>query len=40
MKPLTSRADTDLELKALIMKVPIAGGALRFGLVLIGKIEA
>lgn len=37
---LTVRANTELELKALIMEVPIAGGTLRFGLVLIGKIEA
>jgi hypothetical protein len=31
---------TDLGHKALVMEVPAAGGALRFGLVLIGKIEA
>lgn len=37
---LTVRANTELELKALIMEVPVAGGTLRFGLVLIGKIEA
>lgn len=37
---LTVHANTELELKALVMEVPIAGGMLRFGLVLIGKIEA
>ena len=31
---------TELGHKALVMEVPIAGGTLRFGLVLIGKIEA
>jgi hypothetical protein len=31
---------TDLGHKALIMEVPAAGGMLRFGVVLIGKIEA
>jgi hypothetical protein len=31
---------TDLGHKALVMEVPAAGGTLRFGLVLIGKIEA
>jgi len=37
---LTVRANTELDLEALIMEVPVAGGTLRFGLVLIGKIEA
>ncbi len=37
--PLTVHT-TDLGHKALVMEVPIAGGTLRFGLVLIGKIEA
>jgi hypothetical protein len=37
---LSVRANTELELKALVMEVPVAGGTLRFGLVLIGKIEA
>jgi hypothetical protein len=37
--PLTVHT-TDVGLKALVMEVPIAGGTLRFGLVLIGKIEA
>jgi hypothetical protein len=31
---------TELGHKALVMEVPVAGGTLRFGLVLIGKIEA
>lgn len=31
---------TELGHKALVMEVPIAGGTVRFGLVLIGKIEA
>jgi hypothetical protein len=31
---------TDLGHKALVMEVPVAGGTLRFGLILIGKIEA
>jgi hypothetical protein len=37
--PLTVHT-TDLGHKALVMEVPIAGGTLRFGLVLLGKIEA
>jgi hypothetical protein len=37
--PLTVHT-TDLGHKALVMEAPIAGGTLRFGLVLIGKIEA
>jgi hypothetical protein len=37
--PLTVHT-TDLGHKALVMEVPIPGGMLRFGLVLIGKIEA
>jgi hypothetical protein len=37
---LSVRANTELDLKALVMEVPVAGGTLRFGLVLIGKIEA
>jgi hypothetical protein len=37
--PLTVHT-TDVGHKALVMEVPIAGGTLRFGLVLIGKIEA
>ena len=31
---------TELEHKAVVLEIPAAGGALRFGLVLIGKIEA
>ena len=31
---------TELEHKAIVLEIPTAGGALRFGLVLIGKIEA
>lgn len=31
---------TEHDLKAIVLEVPAAGGALRFGLVLIGKIEA
>lgn len=31
---------TDLGHKALVMEVPVAGGVLRFGVVLVGKIEA
>jgi hypothetical protein len=43
--PVTTEAPlsihtTDLGHKAVVMEVPIAGGTLRFGLVLIGKIEA
>jgi hypothetical protein len=38
--PLTVHANTELELKALVMEVPAIGGTVRFGLVLIGKIEA
>jgi hypothetical protein len=37
--PLTVHT-TDLGHKALVMEVPIPGGMLRFGLVLVGKIEA
>ena len=37
--PLTVHT-TELGHKALVMEVPVAGGVLRFGLVLIGKIEA
>jgi hypothetical protein len=37
---LTVHANTELELKALIMEVPVTGGTFRFGLVLVGKIEA
>jgi hypothetical protein len=37
--PLTVHT-TDLGHKALVMEGPIPGGTLRFGLVLIGKIEA
>jgi len=37
---LTVHDNTELELKALVMEVPIPGGTLRFGLVLRGKIEA
>ena len=37
---LTVHANTELQLKALIMEVPVSGGTFRFGLVLIGKIEA
>jgi hypothetical protein len=37
---LSVHANTELELKALIMEVPVTGGTFRFGLVLIGKIEA
>jgi hypothetical protein len=39
-EPVLTVHTTDLGHKALVMEVPIAGGALRFGLVLIGKIEA
>jgi hypothetical protein len=38
--PLLTVRTTDLGHKALVMEVPVQGGALRFGLVLIGKIEA
>lgn len=37
---LSVRANTELDLKALVMEIPVAGGTLRFGLVLVGKIEA
>lgn len=42
---LSERENTDLDLRALVMEVPVArggnpAGALRFGLVLLGKIEA
>ena len=37
--PLTVHT-TDLGHKALIMELPAEGGAYRFGLVLIGRIEA
>jgi len=37
--PLTIHT-TEFGHKALVMEVPVAGGTLRFGLVLIGKIEA
>jgi hypothetical protein len=39
-EPVLTVHTTDLGHKALVMDVPIAGGTLRFGLVLIGKIEA
>ena len=39
-EPVLTVHTTDLGHKALVMEVPIAGGTLRFGLVLIGKIEA
>jgi hypothetical protein len=35
-----SVSTTELGHKAIVLEVPTAGGALRFGLVLIGKIEA
>jgi len=35
-----SLATTELGHKAIVLEVPITGGVLRFGLVLIGKIEA
>ena len=37
---LTVHSNTELELKALVMEVPAIGGTVRFGLVLVGKIEA
>ena len=37
---LSVRANTELGLRALVMEVPVTGGTLRFGLVLVGKIEA
>jgi hypothetical protein len=37
---LLSVTTTELGHKAVVLEVPVAGGALRFGLVLIGKIEA
>jgi hypothetical protein len=39
-EPVLTVHTTDLGHKALVMDVPTAGGTLRFGLVLIGKIEA
>lgn len=37
---LLSVTTTELAHKAIVLEIPVAGGALRFGLVLIGKIEA
>lgn len=37
---LTVHTNTELELKSLVMEMPVTGGTFRFGLVLVGKIEA
>lgn len=39
-EPALSVHTTELGHKALVMEVPAAGGTIRFGLILIGKIEA
>ena len=37
---LSSPPTNDISLKSIVMEIPVAGGQLRFGLVLMGKIEA